>query len=58
MQNALGEINGDASLTATGNSPAALAATSNGEVKALVTQGTVSPFADGSRGAQRRERRV
>ncbi|WP_042298863.1 AsmA family protein [Paraburkholderia kururiensis] len=42
MQSALGEINGDASLTATGNSPAALAATSNGEVKALVTQGTIS----------------
>ncbi|RKE35867.1 hypothetical protein B0G76_1996 [Paraburkholderia sp. BL23I1N1] len=42
MQNALGEINGDAALTATGNSPAALAATSNGEVKALITEGTVS----------------
>jgi uncharacterized protein involved in outer membrane biogenesis len=42
MQNALGEINGDAALTATGNSPAALAATSNGELKALVTDGTVS----------------
>jgi uncharacterized protein involved in outer membrane biogenesis len=42
MQNALGEINGDAALTATGNSPAALAASSNGEVKALVTDGTVS----------------
>jgi uncharacterized protein involved in outer membrane biogenesis len=42
MQSALGEINGDAALTATGNSPAALAATSNGEVKALVTDGTVS----------------
>lgn len=42
MQSALGEINGDAALSATGNSPAALAATSNGEVKALVTQGTVS----------------
>lgn len=42
MQSALGEVNGDASLSATGNSPAALAATSNGEVKALVTQGTVS----------------
>jgi uncharacterized protein involved in outer membrane biogenesis len=42
MQNALGEINGDAALTATGNSPAALAATSNGEVKALITDGTVS----------------
>jgi len=42
MQSALGEVNGDASLSATGNSPAALAATSNGEVKALVTQGAVS----------------
>ena len=42
MQSALGEINGDASLSATGNSPAALAATANGEMKALVTQGTVS----------------
>ncbi|MGF6899591.1 AsmA family protein [Paraburkholderia sp. GAS348] len=42
MQNALGEINGDAALTATGNSPAALAATSNGELKALITDGTVS----------------
>lgn len=42
MQNALGEINGDAALSATGNSPAALAATSNGEVKLLVTEGTVS----------------
>ncbi|MGS0892137.1 AsmA family protein [Burkholderia stagnalis] len=42
MQSALGEINGDASLSATGNSPAALAATSTGEVKALVTDGRVS----------------
>ncbi|HEY1995927.1 AsmA family protein [Paraburkholderia sp.] len=42
MQSALGEINGDAALSATGNSPAALAGTSNGEVKALVTDGTVS----------------
>ncbi|CAG4892088.1 AsmA family protein [Paraburkholderia saeva] len=42
MQTALGEVNGDAALSATGNSPAALAATSNGEVKALVTDGTVS----------------
>ncbi|WP_345813990.1 AsmA family protein [Paraburkholderia sp. PREW-6R] len=42
MQSALGEINGDAALTATGNSPAALAASSNGEVKALITDGTVS----------------
>ncbi|MFC0397124.1 AsmA family protein [Paraburkholderia rhizosphaerae] len=42
MQSALGEINGDAALSATGNSPAALASTSNGEVKLLVTDGTVS----------------
>ncbi|KWO05229.1 cell envelope biogenesis protein AsmA [Burkholderia cepacia] len=42
MQSALGEINGDASLSATGNSPAALAATSTGEVKALVTDGRIS----------------
>ncbi|HEM7876427.1 TPA: AsmA family protein [Burkholderia contaminans] len=42
MQTALGEVNGDAALSATGNSPAALAATSNGEVKTLVTDGTVS----------------
>lgn len=42
MQTALGEVNGDAAMSATGNSPAALAATSNGEVKTLVTDGTVS----------------
>ncbi|OXJ08132.1 AsmA family protein [Burkholderia sp. AU6039] len=42
MQTALGEVNGDAALSATGNSPAALAATANGEVKTLVTDGTVS----------------
>ncbi|KAB0651136.1 AsmA family protein [Burkholderia diffusa] len=42
MQTAFGEINGDASLSATGNSPAALAATSTGEVKALITDGRIS----------------
>ncbi|WJF89014.1 AsmA family protein [Paraburkholderia bonniea] len=42
MQTALGEINGDAALSATGNSPAALAATANGEIKAVVIDGTVS----------------
>lgn len=42
MQSALGEINGDAQLSAVGNSPAALAGTSNGEVKLLVNDGTVS----------------
>jgi hypothetical protein len=42
MQSALGELNGDASLSATGNSPAALAGTLNGEAKVLITQGKVS----------------
>ncbi|CAN0621203.1 AsmA family protein [Burkholderia multivorans] len=42
MQSAFGEINGDAALSATGNSPAALAASANGEVKALATNGAIS----------------
>jgi AsmA family protein len=42
MQSALGEVNGDAALSATGNSPAALASSANGEVKMLVTDGTLS----------------
>lgn len=42
MQSALGELNGDAALSATGNSPAALAATLDGEAKALVTEGKLS----------------
>ncbi|MBJ9696662.1 AsmA family protein [Burkholderia cenocepacia] len=50
MQTALGEINGDASLSATGNSPAALAATSTGEVKALITNGRISRLLMGAAG--------
>ncbi len=42
MQSALGEVNGDAAISAIGNSPAALASTLNGETKVVVTQGTVS----------------
>jgi uncharacterized protein involved in outer membrane biogenesis len=42
MQSALGEVNGDAALSATGNSPAALGGTLNGEIKILVNDGTVS----------------
>src|SRR6202012_474191 len=42
MQSALGEVNGDAALSATGNSPAALAGSANGEGKTLVTDGTLS----------------
>lgn len=44
MQQALGEVNGDGALSATGNSPARLAATSNGEIKLLVEQGAISAF--------------
>ena len=42
MQASLGEINGDASISATGNSIAALLGSSNGEVKAFIDGGTVS----------------
>lgn len=42
MQASFGEINGDAALTATGNSVAALLGSSNGEIKAVINQGTVS----------------
>ena len=42
MQTSLGEINGDMALTATGNSVAALLGSSNGEIKAVVNQGTIS----------------
>lgn len=44
MQASFGEANGDISLTGTGNSIAALLGTSNGEIKAAVSQGTVSKF--------------
>lgn len=42
MQASLGEINGDASLTASGNSVAALLGSANGEIKAVINQGTIS----------------
>ncbi|URL60005.1 AsmA family protein [Luteibacter flocculans] len=42
MQTSFGELNGDASLTATGNSPAALLGTLNGEVKLLIDDGAIS----------------
>ena len=44
MHASLGEIHGDAKLSATGNSFAALAGSSNGEMLALMSQGTVSKF--------------
>jgi len=42
MQATVGQINGDAQLSATGTSVAALLGSSNGEVKALVSEGTIS----------------
>jgi len=42
MQATVGEINGDAQLSSTGNSVATLLAGANGELKTLVNQGSVS----------------
>ena len=42
MDASLGELNGDASLSATGNSVAHLLGSSNGEIKMLVSDGTIS----------------
>jgi uncharacterized protein involved in outer membrane biogenesis len=42
IQIGFGEINGDAALSAAGNSLAAMLASSNGEFKALVNQGAIS----------------
>ena len=44
MQASFGEVNGDAALTGHGNSVAAMLATSNGEVGAVVSEGSVSKF--------------
>ncbi|ALM86441.1 AsmA family protein [Bordetella sp. N] len=42
MQKSLGELNGDAALSGTGNSVAALLGTSNGETKLLINDGVIS----------------
>jgi uncharacterized protein involved in outer membrane biogenesis len=42
LQATVGEINGDAQLSAVGNSVASLLGASNGEVKTLVDEGTIS----------------
>ena len=42
LQASAGEINGDASLSAVGNSVASLLGASNGEIKTLINQGTLS----------------
>lgn len=44
MQASIGQVNGDAELTATGNSFAALLGSANGEVKSLIHQGSISKF--------------
>lgn len=44
MQASFGEINGDAALAGKGNTVAAMLGTSNGELNAVVTQGSVSKF--------------
>jgi len=44
MRASVGEVNGSAKLSATGNSVAALLGSSNGEAKLLVENGTVSKF--------------
>ncbi|WP_295992615.1 AsmA family protein [Rugamonas sp.] len=42
LQASVGSVNGDAALTAVGNSVASLLGSSNGEVKTLIDQGTIS----------------
>ncbi|MGY8523845.1 AsmA family protein [Paracidovorax citrulli] len=44
MQASVGEINGGAKLSATGNSVAALLGSSNGEARLLIENGTISKF--------------
>ncbi|HEV7817103.1 MAG TPA: AsmA family protein, partial [Janthinobacterium sp.] len=44
MQASFGEVNGDAALTGHGNSVSAMLASSNGELAAVVSEGSVSHF--------------
>lgn len=44
MRASLGEVHGNAQLSASGNSIAALAASANGEARAFISDGTVSKF--------------
>jgi uncharacterized protein involved in outer membrane biogenesis len=44
MRGSFGEINGDAALAGKGNTVATMLATSNGEINAVVTEGSVSKF--------------
>lgn len=42
MKTSFGQVNGDADLSATGNAPAELAASMNGEIKMLLNDGAIS----------------
>lgn len=44
MRASLGQIHANAALSASGNSLAALAASADGEIKAFITEGTISKF--------------
>lgn len=44
MQASLGQLHGDAELSAAGNSIAALLGSANGEVKSLISRGSISKF--------------
>lgn len=44
MQASFGEINGDAAMTGHGNSVSSMLATSNGELAAVVSEGSISKF--------------
>jgi uncharacterized protein involved in outer membrane biogenesis len=44
MQASFGEVNGDAALSGRGNSVAAMIGSANGEISAVVTEGSVSEF--------------
>jgi hypothetical protein len=44
MRGSIGELHGDAQLSAAGNSFAALAGSANGEIKSVVSEGSISKF--------------
>lgn len=44
MEASVGQVNGDAELTAAGNSIAALLASANGEARSLISRGSISKF--------------
>lgn len=44
MQASFGEVNGDAALSGSGNSVARMLATANGDISAVISQGSISKF--------------